>query len=91
MASLDPEQSINTMLGQIDDITAAVENGMDVDDAIQLYANLTIGGKQDYDFGNDADINSYLETYTDIDRETLDTATSLRMEEYEPYADRYSV
>lgn len=43
-----------------------------------------------YDFDSDEEINKYLEDYTDIDRDTLEMSTSLRMEEYAPEGNRFT-
>jgi len=52
----------------------------DASAAAPLTPNIDTTSK--YDFDTDAEIDSYLEDYTNIDRDTLDTATNMRIEEY---------
>ena len=44
-----------------------------------------------YDFDNDVEIDQYLKNNTDIDRETLDTATSLRVQEHGAEGNKFNI
>ena len=61
-------------------------------DAMQTYINehpLNLNLGTPYDFDTEEEITKYLENNTDIDRSTLDTATSLKVDKYETEGNRY--